>query len=75
MNPSQESRLHWDLAKDCLDGLHVKMIGIQHGFLKIVWGSRGQWWRFEEAGEDCKSLHLRDVKLVLLPELRTSDSG
>ena len=47
MNPSQESTLHWDLAKDYLDGLHVKMVGIQRGFLKIVWGSRGQWWRFE----------------------------
>ena len=35
---------HWDLAKDYLHGLHVKMVGIQRGVLKIVWGSRGQWW-------------------------------
>lgn len=67
------STLHWDLAKDHLDGLHVKMVGIQLGFPEIVRGSRRQWWWFEEGGEDCRSLQLRDVSLVLPSELRTSD--
>lgn len=67
------SKIHWDLAKDHLDGLHVKMTGIQFGFSEIAWGCKGQWWGGGD--EDCKSVQLRDLKAVLLSDLRTSDQN
>lgn len=43
-SPTRISKLHWDLAKYLLDGLHIKMIEIHLGVPEIAWGSKGQWW-------------------------------
>lgn len=70
-SPTRISKLHWALAKDHLDRLHVKIIGIQLGFSENAWGGKGQWWlgvgdAGGEGDEDYKSIQLRDVEILSL---------